>query len=493
MGARKALHHAPHYGSLRKAALILGPALFFVIAAVPAPEGLRDEAWKLAGLIAWMVTWWLSEAVPLQVTALLPIPMMPVLGIDNEKAVTACYAHPLIFLFMGGFLIATAMQRWGLHRRIALEIVSALGSSPSRIVGGFMLATALLSMWISNTATAIMMYAVGRSLLEFLKERGNNYTSIRDFGKALMLGIAFSASIGGVGTLIGTPPNALLAGFVQSSLGRQITFSRWMMIGVPFVLILLPVCWLLLTRVVYRLQTVTIQNADAAILNEKSALGAMATGERIVLWVFVLTALCWMTRSVLSGWTGISLSDSGIAMTAGIVLFIVPVSLEKGRFALDWDSASRLPWEVLLLFGGGLALAHGFTVSGLAEAIGSIVAGAQRVHPLVLIALVTVLVAMLTELTSNTATTATFLPIMGAVATGLALDPLLLCLPVALAASMAFMMPVATPPNAIVFACDDVSIRDMLRAGIFMNASAILLIIVFMYVAAPATIGLKLP
>lgn len=455
---------------------------------ISGPDDLNIEAWRLTGLVLWMVIWWITEAVSLQVTALLPIPLMPLLGIVDQKAVTANYAHPLIFLFMGGFMIAIGMQRWGLHKRIALNIVALMGSNPIRIVGGFMLATAFLSMWISNTATTIMMFAVGHSLIDYLQEGRMDQKKIIQFGKALMLGIAYAASIGGVGTLIGTPPNTLFASFVSNSYNQQVSFSYWMLFAVPFVLILLPLSWYWLTYRTFNIKNFTLKGVERVIGEEISSLGPMSRAEHVVLWVFMLAAFSWMTRKWLAIWTGLSLSDTTIAMSAAVVLFMVPLSLEKRQFVLDWESAVKLPWGVLLLFGGGLAIAYAFQSSGLAEAVGNIVSGLKGIDSLWIVVFVTVVVSFLTQLTSNTATTATFLPIMGAVALGLRIDPILLCVPVTLAASMAFMMPVATPPNAIVFAYKELTIRDMLKAGFVLNIIAIILIVVMIYLFGPVMI-----
>jgi sodium-dependent dicarboxylate transporter 2/3/5 len=444
---------------------------------------MAPEAWRLAALASWMVIWWLGEAVPIPATALLPIPMMPLLGIGEIQAVTANYGHTLIFLFLGGFLLAAAMQRWGLHRRIALKIVSYVGTSSAGIIAGFMFATAFLSMWISNTATTIMMYAVGISVIGFVSKKTEDRLMVRNFGVALMLGIAYSASIGGVGTLIGTPPNALLASFLQTTYGIRIDFFTWMKFGVPIVMVMLPAAWLMLTRFNFPARDLRLGDAAGLIKCELAALGAMSRGETVVAIVFGCAALGWMLSKQLIAWTGLPISDTAIALAAALTLFAWPVSREKGQFALDWDTARQIPWGVLLLFGGGLALASGFKDTGLAEWIGAQVAGLD-VGTWVMICIVLVTIVYLTEVTSNTATTATFLPIMGAVALGLGIDPQLLAIPVALAASMAFMMPVATPPNAIIFSYEQLQLGDMVRAGFWLNIMAILVSYGAMYFLA---------
>ena len=428
----------------RLIALILGPLLAIIVFFLPAPEGMTAEAWRLVALATWMVVWWLGEAVPIPATALLPIPMMPLLGIAEMKPVAANYGHTLIFLFLGGFILASAMQRWGLHKRIALKIVSIVGTSPGGIIAGFMFATAFLSMWISNTATTIMMYAVGISVISFIAQKTEDKAVVRNFGVALMLSIAYSASIGGVGTLIGTPPNALLASFLQSTYDIQIDFFTWMQFGIPVVIIMLPLAWLMLTKIIFPARHLKLGDAGSVIKTELAALGRMSEGEKVVAIIFLCAAFGWIFRKQLVAWTGLPINDTSIALLAALALFAWPISRQKGHFAVDWEAARHLPWGVLILFGGGLALATGFKATGLAEWIGQQVTGFE-VSTWILIGIVLTAIVYLTEITSNTATTATFLPILGAVAVGLGIDPQLLVIPVALAASMAFMMPVATP------------------------------------------------
>ena len=473
----------------RLIALVAGPALAILLLFLPAPEGMKPEAWRLVALAVWMVVWWLGEALPIPATALLPIPMMPLLDIGKMGPVAANYAHTLIFLFLGGFLLAAAMQRWGLHKRIALKIVNVVGTSAGGIIIGFMAATAFLSMWISNTATTIMMFAVGLSVVEFIAKKTPDRSMVRNFGVALMLGIAYSASIGGVGTLIGTPPNALLASFLQSNYKIQIDFFTWMQLGVPVVLVMLPIAWFVLTKVIFPVRNLKIGDAGGVIRSELAALGVMSKGERAVAAVFVCAALGWIFGRQLAGWSGLAINDTTIALIAALVLFAWPISREKGQFAVDWEAARNVPWGVLLLFGGGLALAGAFKETGLAEWIGARVSGFE-VSTWMLVFIVTAAIIYLTEITSNTASTATFLPILGAVAVGLGIDPRLLAVPVALGASMAFMMPVATPPNAIVFAYEEMRLGDMVKAGFWLNIVAIAVTFGAMYFLAPVVFGL---
>ncbi|SFG80272.1 SLC13 family permease [Neptunomonas qingdaonensis] len=475
---------------LRLIGLIGGPVAAIIILLLPAPEGMPLEAWRLVAMAVWMVGWWLTEAVPIPATALLPMILMPLLSIDKIKPVAANYAHPLIYLFLGGFLLAAAMQHVGLHRRIALKIVSRIGSSPSRIILGFMLATAFLSMWISNTATTIMMFAVGLSVIDFISKQTEDKKVVRNFGVALMLSIAYSASIGGVGTLIGTPPNALLASFLQSTYNIEITFFNWMLLGVPVVVIMLPATWLLLTKLLFPSHQIAIEDPGSVVERELKSLGIMSRGEKLVGIVFLCAALGWIFRGLLVKLTGLPLNDTIIALLAAMVLFAVPISRARGEFALDWEAARNVPWGVLLLFGGGLALASGFKSTGLAEWIGSSVAGID-ISTVLLVLLVIVVIVYLTEITSNTASTATFLPILAAVAVGFGLDPRILTIPVALAASMAFMMPVATPPNAIVFSYEQMELRDMVRAGFLLNILAIIVSFGLFMLLGEIVFGLK--
>lgn len=467
--------------------LVLGPLLFLLLFVLPQPEGLSAEGQRVAAVAVLMATWWMTEALPLAATALIPIVLFPALGILPAGEATAPYANHLIFLFMGGFFIALSMQRWGLHRRIALSVVALVGTEARTLVLGFMLATAFLSAWISNTATTVMMLPIGAAILGLLEkdESGN-------LGTALMLGIAYAASIGGVATLIGTPPNAVFAAAVDELLGRTIGFLEWMYVGVPLMAVMLPITWWLLVRVLFPLPTGVGAGAAAktVIGRERAALGRMGRGERTTAIIFTLTALAWVLRApkefgdiVIPGIeTYLPLvSDSTIAMAGALALFAIPVSLERGEFTLDWEWATRIPWGVLLLFGGGLSLAHAFEVSGLATWIGDQVASFGALPTMGLVALVAVIFLLLTELTSNTATATMGMPIMAGVAAGVGADPLTLMAAAALASSMAFMLPVATPPNAIVFGSGRITIAQMVRAGVWLNMIGVGLIAVLAY------------
>jgi sodium-dependent dicarboxylate transporter 2/3/5 len=453
--------------------LALGPAVFLALLVLPVPDGMAPEAWRVAAVATWMAVWWSTEAVPVPVTALLPIVLFPLLGVVGVAKAAAPFAHPLIFLFLGGFLIAAGIQKWGLHRRIALGLVLRLGTRPTRLVAGFMLATAILSMWVSNTATAMLMLPIA---LAVIAQFGDGEGRVA-FTKALLLGVAYAASIGGLGTLIGTPPNALLAAFAAETYGIQIGFARWMAVGLPLVLVLGPLTWLLLTRVVYRLpdgpRAPLHDGAAEPVARLLRELGPISGPERRVALVFAATAALWLLRPLIEDLPLLSgISDTGIALAAGILLFVLP-SGQGGRL-MDWKQTATLPWGTLILFGGGLSLADAADASGLAAWIGAAMGGLADWPPVLLVAAVVTVVVFLTELTSNTATAAAFLPLMGALALTAGMPPLELMAPVAVAASAAFMLPVATPPNAIVYGSGEIAIADMIRAGLWVNALSIL-------------------
>ena len=470
------------YRPAQRIGLIAGAVVFILILLVPPPSGLSVEAWRTAAVALLMATWWMTEALPIQATALLPLALFPALGVLDANDASAPYANRTIFLFMGGFLLAVTMQKWGLHKRIALEIMAFVGTSANRLILGFMIATAFLSMWISNTATVAMMLPIGLAVGEMFKplDKKGPY----EFGIALMLGVAYGASIGGVSTLIGTPPNAVLAAQANELLGIQIGFIQWMGVGLPFTIVMLPLTWLLLTRILYPPGDLS-GDAGALIEKERRSLGKMSRGEKLTALVFGLTALAWVLRQEkdfgsitipgIQTWMPF-VYDSTIAMAAAIVLFVLPVNWRKGEFVLDWKTASKIPWGILVLFGGGLSLARAMSDSGLAEWIGTAVGALETVPTIVIIAAIVTLIVFLTELTSNIATTNMAMPIMAGAAVGLDIPPLMLMATAALAASMAFMLPVATPPNAIVFGSGYLTVPQMSRAGIVLNLIAIVAI-----------------
>ena len=475
----------------RRTGLIGGIVVFVLMLLLPEPSGLSEAGWRTASVAALMAIWWMTEAIPIAATALLPLVLFPFLGVLDAPNASAPYGNELIFLFMGGFFMAVTMEKWGLHKRIALRIMAFVGTSPDRLILGFMLATAFLSMWISNTATAAMMLPIALAVGEMF--RSQDQEGPYQFGIALMLGVAYAASIGGIATLIGTPPNAVLAGAASEILGYEIGFVQWMGVGLPVTLIMLPITWIALTRFLY--PPGELSGDAAAIINaERAALGTPSKGEKITAVVFTLTALAWVMRSekVIGGLTipGLQsfapdIRDSTIAMTAALVLFMIPVDRKRGEFALDWKTAMTIPWDVLVLFGGGLSLARAMSQSGFANWIGAMVSSLDAVPTLAIIALVATLVIFLTEMTSNLATTSMAMPIMAGAALGLGISPLQLMAVAALAASMAFMLPVATPPNAIVFGSGYLTIPQMSRAGVFLNLTAIVLITIIGSVLVP--------
>ncbi|MFO8233322.1 MAG: DASS family sodium-coupled anion symporter [Longimonas sp.] len=476
----------------QRVGLVAGPAALLAVLVLEPPSGLDAAGWHTAGIAGLMAIWWITEALPIPATALVPVVGLPLLGIGSMADATTPYANPLIFLFLGGFLIALAMQRWDLHRRIALRIIATVGTGPKALIAGFMLACAFLSMWISNTATAMMMLPIGTSVVALA--RSNEDTSAAQthaFAVALMLSIAYACNIGGMGTLIGTPPNALLAGFVNESYNIDIGFAQWMGIGLPMVVVGLPLAYRLLTRVLFRVDAKAIAGGTDLVQRRLADLGSMTHPERMVAAVFSSVALLWMTRPLLEAWVP-GLTDAGIAMAGGLVLFVLPVDWRAGTFVLDWESAEQLPWGVLILFGGGLSLAQAIESTGLATWIGEALGVIGSWPLLLVVVLVTAAIIGLTEITSNTATAAAFLPIMASVAVGIGENPFLLAVPVALAASSAFMLPVATPPNAIVFGSGDVSIPQMARAGVTLNLLFVVLIALVTYTLGPLVLGIEL-
>ena len=476
-GTDEVVSHHP----VQRLGFAAGAIVFVLLLILPAPESLGVPGWRTAAVGLLMAIWWMTEAIPIPATALLPLALFPLLGVLDMPTAAAPYANELIFLFMGGFLLAAAMERWGLHKRVALGIMSRVGTSPSRLVLGFMLATGFISMWISNTATAAMMLPMAIAVGEMLrpKDREGPYP----FGTALMLGVAYAASIGGIATLIGTPPNAVFAGAANELLGVEIGFLDWMAVGVPVAAVILPLTWLLLIRLYPPGQL----SGDAAsvIDDERARLGSPSKGEKVTAAVFGLTAAAWLLRAEkdmgqitipgLETWAP-NLEDSTIAMMAAVLLFLIPLNWRKGEFVLDWRSASRIPWDVLILFGGGLSLARAMEVSGLATWIGGLVATLGAVPPIVIIAAVTTLIVLLSELASNTAMATMAMPVVAGAAAGLGVEPLLLMATTTLAASMGFMLPVATPPNAMVFGSGYVTIRQMGKAGLWLDVGSIVVI-----------------
>ena len=454
---------------------------------VVGPLGLMpDAAWRTAALGVWMGIWWMTEAVPIAATALLPLVLLPMLGVANMNVAAAPYANPVIFLFFGGFVLAAAFERSGLHKRLALSLLARVGTKPDRIIAGFMIAGGFLSMWVSNTAAVLMLLPLAKSLLKPAPP-GADAVPATAFEKALLLGIAYAATIGGFGTLIGTPPNALLVGFLTQTHGIRVGFLDYMLIGVPIVVVAIPVTWFILTRVAFRVRDAEEVIAPGAIASQRAALGPPARSEWFVGIVAVCTATAWITQPLLAR-VAPGISEAGISVACAVTLLVVPMDMKWNR-ALSWNDAERIPWGVLVLFGGGLSLAAAIQDGGLARWIGDSVGTLHAVPPLVLVLVVTAVITLLTEFTSNTATAATFLPIASSLAVGAGMNPLVLVLAAGLAASNGFMMPVGTPPNAIVFAGQRLTIPEMARSGILVDVLFIVLITFVSYVLVAPALG----
>lgn len=472
-------------------ALWAGPVAALMLLLVPAPGGLEPAGWRTAAVATWMAIWWITEALPIPVTALLPLVLFPVLGILPMADAAAPYANEVIFLFMGGFFLAAGMESSGLHRRVALTIIRKVGLGPERLVLGFMVATAFLSMWISNTATAAMMLPIGVAVVELF--RGDRPREGFPLGVALMLGIAYGASIGGVATLIGTPPNAIFAASVVELLDGEIGFGRWLLLGVPITAVMLPLTWLLLVKVLHPPGPLS-GDAREVLEDELSLLGRASTAERRVGVVFGATALAWVFRApkTLGGVTlpGLqdlapAIRDSTIAMAASLLLFMIPRGGTDRGPLLTWERARGIPWGVLILFGGGLSLARAMEATGLSRWIGASVAGLEGVPTLVLFAVLALLFVFLTELTSNAATTTMAMPVLVGAAAAMGTAPLPLMIVATLSSSMAFMLPAATPPNAIVFGADYLTIPQMARAGLVLNLVAVCVVTLAAWMLIP--------
>ena len=465
--------------------LFSGPLSFILIVVFFHPEGLTQEANAILASTLWMAIWWITEAIPISVTALLPIILFPLTGGLELSETTASFGHKYVFLYLGGFIIAIAMQIWNLHKRIALNIISFIGTDVIKIILGFMVATAFLSMWISNTATAVMMLPIAMAIVDQLKDNPNTIENENKiFGKALMLGIAYSASIGGISTLIGTPPNLILAGVVEETFGYEITFATWFKFGFPISLILLFLCWKYLTGIAFKFEQKSFPGGQKEIRNQLQKLGQITYEEKLVASIFAMTAIAWVTRDFILKLIIPVIDDTIIVMISAIIIFLLPNKKGKRRL-INWEEASKLPWGILLLFGGGMALASGFKESGLALWIGTQMTLLDGINLFLLVFTLIASVNFLTEITSNLATTAMLLPILYPMAMTIDVHPFILMVSAAVAASCAFMLPVATPPNAVVFGSGYLRIPDMVRIGVWMNILSIILLSVFVYYILP--------
>jgi sodium-dependent dicarboxylate transporter 2/3/5 len=452
------------------------------------PDALPATAWITAAIGVLMAVWWATEAVPIAVTALLPIVLFPMFGVATIQETVPPYANKVIFLFLGGFIVAFAMQRWNLHKRIALTVLQHAGSNGRSLVGGFMLASALISMWVMNTSTTMMLLPIAVSIIAVIHK---TVTSLDDKGRedfqySLLLGVAYGSTIGGMATLVGTAPNAMFAAFMLENYGTEIQFSNWMLVGLPMSMLMLPLAWLAMTRWVFRVDFVTSREGLKTLRDMKTELGPITVPETRVAIVFLLMATTWILRPLLVELPALAaLDDSLIAIAGAILLFLVPSGDKSDPLLLRWKYAERLPWGVLLLFGGGLTLANAVSRTGLAEWLGSSLHAVGALPLIVIVILAATMIIFLTELTSNIATTATFLPVVGAIAIEAGYDPIVLAVPVTLAASCAFMLPVATPPNAIVFGSGMLKIPRMARAGLALNLIGIVLVSFVAYKIAP--------
>jgi sodium-dependent dicarboxylate transporter 2/3/5 len=466
--------------------LLLGPIVFALVLLFVSPSELSKEGVAVLACTAWIAIWWITECLPIAVTSLLPIILFPLTGAVSIAETTASYGHKYVFLYIGGFMLAIAIEKWNLHRRIALTIISFIGTNVNLIILGFMVATAFLSMWISNTATSIMMLPIGLAIITQLKDNPATKEDENEiFGKALMLAIAYSASIGGIATLIGTPPNLVLAGILDNLYDIEITFTQWIILGLPISIILLFICWKYLVNYAFNIKQKEFPGGKKEIQKQLDSIGKISYEEKLVLSVFVFTAFCWITRSFLLQKLLPSLDDTIIAIVACVLLFIIPAAKEKHRALLTWDEAVRIPWGILLLFGGGLAIATGFGLTGLAEWIGNQLTLLEGFSIILLLFILIAAINFLTEITSNLATTAMMLPILAPLALGLNVHPYVLMIGTTLAASCAFMLPVATPPNAVVFGSGYLKIIDMVKAGFLMNIISIIIIALVTYFLLP--------
>ncbi len=456
-----------------------GPLIFLFLWLGVRPAGMDQEAIAVMAVTVWISVWWISESVPLPVTSLLPIILFPLLKVSAIGDTTSAYGHPLVFLYIGGFLLAIAIEKTGLHNRIAINIIRSMGVKLHMIILGFMISTAFLSMWISNTATAVMMLPIGLAIIKVAA--GSENESTTGFNKALMLAIAYAASIGGVATLIGTPPNLVLAGVIRDMYQTEISFLQWFMIGFPLAVVLLLICWFYLTRIGFPLGQQILHGGHEEMNKRHARLGMMSWAEKSVTVVFVTIALAWICRSFLLQKLIPGIDDTIIAIAGGIILFLLPAGNGSGKGILVWEDATKLPWGIILLFGGGMALADAFESSGLALWIGGQMTGLSVLGIFLVILLVVAIVNFLTEFTSNLATVTMILPVLAPIAVSAGIHPFMLMVAATMAASCGFMMPAGTPPNAIAFGSGYLRIWDMIRAGFIMNVISILLITALTY------------
>ncbi len=475
--------HSDSHSTIKVAGFLAGPVAFLLVSSLVSADFISPGANKVLGVAAWMIVWWITEAAPIPITALLPLILFPFLGVMKMSEAAAPYANPIIFLFMGGFMIALGLEKHRLHERIALNLIRITGTSGNGIILGFMIATGFISMWISNTATAMMMLPIAISVIDLLKTNKGNTPETeskgeRNFGIGLMLIIAYAANIGGIATIIGTPPNVVFVGLLDQFYQQKIPFGKWMLIGFPLSLILLASCYLIITFI-FPNHLKKVHGSDELIKNKLMELGNLRKEEKLVMMIFGITSLLWIFQQAINFLLGKDmLNDTNIAMMGGSLMFLVPSSLKEFKFLLHWRDTEKLSWGILILFGGGLCLAQGLSNAGIIQAVGAIIAEQGSAVNWLLFGLITASV-FITEVMSNVALVQIFIPVVFGIATNLGLNPILLGLPVTLGASMAFMFPVATPPNAIVFSSGHMKVKDMMKAGFALNIVSILLIYLF--------------
>ena len=471
----------------RKKGFTIGIGIFLIMMFSPAPSGLSEIGWDVAAVAVLMAIWWATETVPVAITALLPLALFPLLGVTSFEDAAVPYANKNIYLFLGGFMLALGIESSGLHKRIALKMIILVGSSGRRLVGGFMLVAALISMWVMNTSTTLMLLPIGLAVCGVMSETIPDITDKdrSNFDTALLLGIAYAATIGGMSTLIGTAPNIVFSAFMQDTYGVEISMFDWMMLGVPLATIMLFGAWMLLTKYVFPINFVATNDARNELKSMLTNMGSFTKDEKRISVIFGLAVFAWVFRSLLNRIDFLSgLTDAGIAIIAAILIFMTPSASKRGDL-LQWEKSKDLPWGLLILFGGGLSLAAQISSSGLGIWIGNSLLILSTVPPILLILAVATLIIFLTEITSNVTTTTTFLPVFGALAIAIGVLPVSLTVPVCLAASCAFMLPVATPPNAIVYGSNKFTIATMMRAGIALNIIGIIVVTMFAYFLAP--------
>ncbi|MBQ4819169.1 DASS family sodium-coupled anion symporter [Aquimarina sp. MMG016] len=471
------------YPLIKKIGLIAGPILFLLLINLPVVL-VSEIADKVLSVAVWMIVWWITEAVSISVTALIPLILFPLVGVLDLKTVSQSYGSPIVFLFFGGFVMALALEKVNLHKRIALSIIKITGTSPDRVILGFMIATAFMSMWISNTACTVVMLPIALSVIQLLVDDEDGFTkNDRNFALSIMLGIAFSANVGGVATIIGTPPNSVLVGFLENEYQIEISFLNWMLLALPFSVLMIGIVYAVIVKWIYPNRIGNFSASKDLIDQELKKLGKIKRTERRVLTIFCAVIFLWISRTTINSFfPGLKLSDTGISMMGAFALFVIPFKLSKGEFTLIWKDTQKLPWGILILFGGGLGLASGLSHAGLIELVANTIAENKGLSLLVVTLLLIVFMLFMTELMSNVALVAIFVPVVAGIAIGLDIPMLHLLIPVTMAASCAFMLPMATPPNAIVFASGYVKVSEMVKAGFILNViSVVLLVLLFKF------------